>query len=189
MSASLAVSARDITLRDGRRVTVREVEHRDGPGMVALLKDVARECAFTLLEPDEIDERESAMLRDMGERAPNELRLLARSGESDADVIADLTIGAKNFRRIAHVAKLGMEIRKDYRGAGLGSAMLGMALAWARAHPVVARVELQVFAENAHAVALYRKFGFEVEGCRRKYMRVRERYCDDLVMGMFVKSI
>lgn len=178
-----------ITLRDGRMVLVREVEHRDGPGMVRLLRDVAQERAYTLLEPDEIDAREAAMLRDMGEKSADELRLLARCGDGDSDVIADLTLGTKNYRRIAHVAKLGMEIRKDFRGAGLGDAMLRFALAWAAAHPVIARVELQVFAKNARAIGLYRKHGFAEEGRRRKYMRVGETYHDDLVMGMFVKSI
>lgn len=178
-----------VTLRDGRTVLVREVEHRDGPGMVRLLREVAQERAYTLLEPDEIDAREAAMLRDMGERSADELRLLARCGDSDGDVIADLTLGAKNFRRIAHVAKLGMEVRKDYRGAGLGDAMLRIALAWAAAHPVIARVELQVFAENARAIGLYRSHGFVEEGRRRKYMRVGTTFHDDLVMGMFVKPM
>lgn len=178
-----------VTLRDGREVVVREVEHRDGPGMLRLLRDVASEGGFTLLEPAEIDSRASTMLRDMGTEDPNELRLLARCGESDQDVIADLTLGTKNFRRIAHVAKLGMEVRKDFRGVGLGDAMLGIALAWARQHPRIARVELQVFADNDRAISLYRKHGFEEEGRRRKYMHVGDQYLDDLVMGMFVKSI
>lgn len=178
-----------VTLRDGRCVVVREVDHHDGPGMVHLLREVANERAYTLLEPPEVDTRAPAMLRDMGTKDPNELRLLARCGESDTDVIADLTLGTKSFRRIAHVAKLGMEIRKDFRGVGLGDAMLRIALAWAAQHPLIARVELQVFADNARALALYRKHGFVEEGRRRKYMRVGDQYLDDLIMGMFVKPI
>ncbi|MFY7895009.1 MAG: hypothetical protein ACOVP8_02155, partial [Phycisphaerales bacterium] len=108
-----------VTLRDGRRVVVREVQHRDGPGILHLLRDIASEQAYTLLEPQDIDARAAAMLRDIGAEDPNELRLLARCGEADTDVIADLTLGTKNFRRIAHVAKLGMEVRKDFRGVGL----------------------------------------------------------------------
>ncbi len=178
-----------VTLRDGRRVVVREAQHRDGPGMLHLLRDVASERAYTLLEPQEVDARASAILRDMGAHDPNELRLLARCGEADTDVIADLTLGTKNFRRIAHVAKLGMEVRKDFRGVGLGDAMLRVALAWAAEHPLIARVELQVFADNARAVALYRKHGFVEEGRRSKYMHVGDHYLDDLIMGMFVKPI
>lgn len=178
-----------VTLRDGRIVLVREVESRDGPGMVQLRREVAHERAYTLLEPDEVDAREPGMLRDLSVNDPNELRLLARCGERDDDVIADLTLGTRSFRRIAHVAKLGMEIRKDYRGAGLGDAMLRIALAWAAAHPIISRVELQVFADNARALALYRKHGFVEEGRRRKYMHVGDRYLDDLIMGTFVKPL
>lgn len=178
-----------VTLRDGRIVLVREVESRDGPGMVQLRREVAHERAYTLLEPDEVDARAPGMLRDLNVTDPNELRLLARCGERDDDVIADLTLGTKHFRRIAHVAKLGMEIRKDFRGAGLGDAMLRIALAWAAAHPAISRVELQVFADNARAIALYSKHGFVEEGRRRKYMRVGDTYLDDLVMGTFVKPL
>lgn len=179
----------EVVLRDGRRVRVREAEARDGAGVVVLMRSVAAERGFTLFEPEEMDAKAAGIAKRVGVRDEDDLRLIARCGEGDEDVIADLTLGAHGFRRIAHVAKMGMEVRRDFRSVGLGDAMLGMALAWARAHARIARVELQVVAENVPAMALYRKHGFVEEGRRRNYMLINGRYVDDVVMGMFVKDI
>jgi len=177
-----------VILRDGRSVLVRAAHAGDGTGVVKLMRSVADERGYTLFEPEEMDAKAEAIAARVGASDRDELRLIARCGDGDDDVIGDLSIGTKNFRRIAHVAKLGMEIRHDYRGVGLGDAMMRMALAWAKAHPRVARVELQVFADNVPAIALYRKHGFVQEGRRRYYMRMGDRYLDDLIMAAFVKT-
>ena len=45
------------------------------------------------------------------------------------------------------------------------------------------RIELIVFTDNAAAIALYRKFGFELEGTHRAYALRDGRYVDALAMA------
>ena len=45
------------------------------------------------------------------------------------------------------------------------------------------RVELTVFVDNEPAIALYRKFGFEVEGTHRKYGRRDGELIDTYAMA------
>jgi RimJ/RimL family protein N-acetyltransferase len=82
------------------------------------------------------------------------------------------------------VADLGMSIRADCRGRGLGSALMEAAISWARevgAH----KIALQVWPHNEAALALYRKFGFEQEGrLRRHYRRRNGELWDAVVMGL-----
>lgn len=80
----------------------------------------------------------------------------------------------------SHVGRLGMGLDVKFRGLGLGSAMLRVALDLARSTRIE-RVELQVYASNEPAIALYRKFGFETEGVRRRARKLDGRY-DDVVM-------
>ena len=47
----------------------------------------------------------------------------------------------------------------------------------------IRRLELTVFADNAAAIALYSKLGFEVEGTYRKYAFREGRYVDALSMA------
>lgn len=55
---------------------------------------------------------------------------------------------------------VGMLVDKQYRGHGIGSALLNRAAHWAR-DLGLAEISLLVFPHNAAAIALYRKAGFE----------------------------
>ena len=48
-------------------------------------------------------------------------------------------------------------------------------LDWADNWAGLLRVELGVYADNERAIALYRKFGFELEGCQRAHGAARWR--------------
>jgi putative acetyltransferase len=47
----------------------------------------------------------------------------------------------------------------------------------------VSRLELTVYTDNEPAIALYRKFGFEVEGTHKAYALRAGRYVDSLSMA------
>jgi ribosomal protein S18 acetylase RimI-like enzyme len=72
---------------------------------------------------------------------------------------------------LRHSAVLGMGIVAPYRGMGIGARLLATTLETA-ASAGIQRVELVVRADNAPAIALYRRFGFEREGTLRDYLRV-----------------
>ncbi|MGE4051090.1 MAG: GNAT family N-acetyltransferase, partial [Piscinibacter sp.] len=61
----------------------------------------------------------------------------------------------------------------------LMAAMCDYADRWAGA----LRLELTVFTDNAPAIALYRKFGFEIEGTHRAYALRDGRYDDVYAMA------
>jgi diamine N-acetyltransferase len=46
------------------------------------------------------------------------------------------------------------------------------------------RIYLRVFAENEGAILLYRRLGFEQEGCLRQHVYKNGRYRDVLVMAL-----
>src|SRR5687767_361854 len=63
----------------------------------------------------------------------------------------------------AHCGVLGIAIIADYRGKGIGTALMRSAIDASRAFGLT-RVELTVREHNTSAIALYMKMGFEVEG-------------------------
>lgn len=97
---------------------------------------------------------------------------------ADGDVVGNLGIHpATNVRR-AHVAGIGMAVRDDWHGKGVGTALMQAAVDLADNWLNLLRLELTVYTDNAVAQRLYRKHGFVLEGTHRAYALRQGRYVD-----------
>lgn len=84
------------------------------------------------------------------------------------------------------VYSLGMSILQEFRGRGWGRRLMTAALDAGRSRGVV-KVELEVFPENARALALYASSGFEIEGCKRHhYPRLDGTRRSAVIMAKFL---
>jgi RimJ/RimL family protein N-acetyltransferase len=80
--------------------------------------------------------------------------------------------------------EIGMMVAADWRGRGVGGALVAAAIDWARARGLH-KLTLGVFPHNDAALALYRKFGFVEEGRRTGHIRRANGELWDLVeMGL-----
>ncbi|MBC7123627.1 MAG: GNAT family N-acetyltransferase, partial [Pseudothermotoga sp.] len=48
------------------------------------------------------------------------------------------------------------------------------------------KIQLEVMANNERAIRLYEKFGFEIEGRKKKAILLDDEYVDLLVMGKWL---
>ena len=115
--------------------------------------------------------------------AGNSVFLIAVAG---AEVVGMLGCTGGRRQGNRHTALLGMSVRREWRDRGVGSALMARAVEWARGSGVVTRIELDVYVENARARHLYEKFGFEVEGRRRRAIYRDGQYHDDLIMALLL---
>jgi putative acetyltransferase len=76
-----------------------------------------------------------------------------------------------------------MAVRDSWQGKGVGTALMAAAIDVADNWWQVRRVHLEVYTDNEPAVALYRKFGFEVEGTLRQDAFREGEYVDSYVMA------
>jgi len=98
------------------------------------------------------------------------------------EVVGWCDLRPKTAPTLRHSAVLGMGLLVPYRGLGLGTRLLAETLQRAR-QTGLQRAELIVRADNAPAIALYRRAGFELEGTLRDYLRVGGVSCDALLMA------
>jgi putative acetyltransferase len=109
------------------------------------------------------------------------IHLIALHG---SEVVASAGIhGHPNRPRLRHSAMLGICVARRWQGRGLGSEMMRRLLDWADNWMGLLRVELSVYTDNARAIALYRKHGFEMEGTLRAFALRRGRYDDVYAMA------
>jgi RimJ/RimL family protein N-acetyltransferase len=82
--------------------------------------------------------------------------------------------------------EIGMQVAADWRGRGVGTALVAAAIDWARARGLH-KLTLGVFPHNEAAIALYRKFGFIEEGRRTNHIRRANGELWDMIeMGLLL---
>ncbi len=83
----------------------------------------------------------------------------------EGEVVGSLSLRTfPNRPRRRHVGQIGMAVRDDWHGKGIGTALMQAAIDLADRWLNLRRIELQVHTDNAPAIRLYEKFGFSIEG-------------------------
>ena len=102
----------------------------------------------------------------------------------DSHVVGNLGLheAGKSPRR-RHVGAVGMSVRDDSQGRGVGTALMKAAIELADGWLNYQRLELNVYTDNLAAMALYRKFGFVIEGTFRAYAFRDGHYVDSYAMA------
>ncbi len=102
----------------------------------------------------------------------------------DGEVVGNLGLETSPTRpRIRHAGSIGMAVRDDWQGQGVGTALMEAALDLADNWLNLTRIELRVYVDNSAAVALYKRFGFEIEGTHRRYAFRDGKYVDAYSMA------
>jgi RimJ/RimL family protein N-acetyltransferase len=167
-------------------IIIREATPSDAEQLIAYVQRLSEEpesnielspSEFTLTVPDEQE-----ILLDYA-LSENSVYLVAVDGDK---IIGVLNCRGRNRQAVRHVTTLGMSVDRMWRGKGIGSQLMARAIQWARSTGIVSRIELLVFERNETAVHLYRKFGFEIEGLRRKAIFRDGEYLDDLMMALLL---
>ncbi len=151
---------REITLKNGKTVLLRNGVKADGQAAFEFFQLTHGETDYLLSYPDETDtdaEQESDFLAKKAESA-NEIEIIAIADGGIVGTAGIEAIGTKY--KVRHRAEFGIAIAKAYWGLGLGRALTEACIACAK-EAGYTQLELDVVAENRNAAALYRKLGFE----------------------------
>ncbi|HEV7885215.1 MAG TPA: GNAT family N-acetyltransferase [Solirubrobacteraceae bacterium] len=144
---------------------VRRATAQDGEAFASVVAAVAAEERWIGHEPP-VDLPAFAQRTRAQLEAGDVLWVLEQEGR----VVGTLGLHAT---RAAGVMSVGMCILDEARGRGGGRLLMETVVAHALASPLH-KVELEVWTDNARAIALYEAFGFEVEGERRRHYRRRD---------------
>ncbi len=83
----------------------------------------------------------------------------------EGEIVGQLTLHARGGSpRVRHTAGLGMAVRDDWHGRGVGTALMVACINLADNWLNIRRLQLEVYVDNEPAIRLYKRFGFEIEG-------------------------
>jgi RimJ/RimL family protein N-acetyltransferase len=166
-------------LDDASDVRVRRGTLDDAEAIRRCLDAVARErrwLAFVEAPPPE------GVRSFLSDNAPIQF-VAERRGE----VVGWCDVTPNRREGFRHAGSLGMGLLATFRGRGLGRSLLRETLDAALAAGLV-RIELEVFASNERAVALYERSGFVCEGRKRAARILDGRVEDILCMALLRPS-
>lgn len=168
--------------------TLRRAEPADAAAVIAYMKRLLAEPNHNLrAEPDEFTltvEEEAEIIREKN-TTPNSIFLVA---EAEGEIIGVLTCTGGVYRSEKHSCDLGISVAQEWRGMGVGQALMEYAIRWAK-EVGLKRIMLFVFARNEGAIRLYERCGFQIEGRLRNDMYKNGEYLDGLVMGLLLDEL
>jgi ribosomal protein S18 acetylase RimI-like enzyme len=86
-----------------------------------------------------------------------------------------------------HSGSVGMGVLQGWRQQGLGKKLLEACIQKSIENGLT-RIELEVYASNTNAIALYRRLGFVEEGLKRRARFLDGKYQDLLIMALLCES-
>lgn len=163
---------------------VREAGPDDAARIIVHIRQVADEpdngISISSATEFRYTEDEERIIIDRAAEADNRLMIVA---EADDQLIAVATCSGGE-RGYQHTLSLGITVRREWRGRGVGTALMQYMIDWCQHNPTVHRLELWVYPDNAGAIHLYEKMGFLHEGNRRASFLKGGEFRDLLLMGM-----
>lgn len=175
------------TLKNGTSVQIREGKVDDAQELIQTMKDILRSTEYLLVDEEEFNmtlEQEVAWLKAFDD-IPTSLYLVATHNN---EIIGTFGINGTLMKKMRHTASMGLSLKKEWRGLGLGRMLMEEGIKWTKEKTNVEILWLDVFSPNNTAISLYEKLGFVEEGRQKNFCKLEgDRYCDKITMSLHLK--
>lgn len=126
--------------------------------------------------------------KSVAERLAQPVNGAAIVADFNGSVIGHAELSRFNGRR-SHAGSVAVSVHDEWTRRGIGRSLLSALIDTADRWLGLRRLELQVFADNRAAIALYRDLGFVDEGCLRAYAIRDGLLADVLAMARLVEPL
>lgn len=161
-------------------ITIRRAEVKDAYCIVEAEREIAQEPGYFCSQPSEFDEK--AVIQTI--QSPQSIYLVA---EHEGQIIGHAFLESYTLQSLRHIADLNIAVHLGWQGKGIGKKLLEQIINKAKSASVIEKIQLNVRATNIPAISLYKKIGFQEEGRLKNRVKVKDRYIDDIVMGLELK--
>lgn len=174
-----------ITLSSGEVLMIREARSEHAQELIDYFNEIAGETNFLSFGAGEFrytKQEEEQVLRHYQEQ-DNQIYLIALIRRQ---IVGAINLHANQKSRMKHIGEFGISVRKKHWNKGIGYLLLQELISWAEINKAIRKINLTVQVENEKAIALYEKFGFEVEGRIRRDSYIDGVFYDTYRMGKLI---
>ncbi|BCL84640.1 GNAT family N-acetyltransferase [Ktedonobacteria bacterium brp13] len=164
-------------------MNIRTIRETDAEAFLHLRRQIASETSFMLHDADEIKTVSQEQIQRFFLAGRRHLLLVV---EENTQLVGYLMGMRGHVRKNSHVLTLAVGILQSFTRQMLGTQLFITMEQWARQNAIT-RLELQVHTNNTHAIALYSKQGFCVEGTMRHAHMINSKYCDEYMMAKILE--
>ena len=175
----------EIKTEDAMDFTIEKAKAADAKAILAFTRTCGAETDNLSFGAEGIPvstEEEASFLASM-ENSETGIFLVARDG---TEIIGTASYSAFTRKRMSHRGELGISVKRAYWYRGVGTALLRDLLDFAKNVAKSEIVSLSVRCDNAQAIRLYEKFGFEKIGSFRGYLKIDGALVDCDMMELFL---
>ena len=172
-------------LKNGKELLIRKARKEDAAEIISFLNTVGGESDYLLFGANEFHmtvEQEEQYIEKLESAQTSALII----GLVDGRIICSGSISAPERERVAHQSTLGLSVAKEFWGLGVGGYLMEALIDFARTNGKTEVIHLKVRADNARAIALYKKLGFQEIGVYPKYAKINGQYYDDILMNLYL---
>lgn len=150
-------------------IVIERPTREDAEAMLEYLKQIGGETDNLTFGAEGVSctaEDEAAQI----ERATSSRDEVMFVAKDKGKIVGDVSL-SRLPRRMQHRGDLGIAVVKEYWGRGIGSSLLGKVIEFAGENAFDV-IELQVRSDNAAAIHLYEKFGFQKFGTHESFFKM-----------------
>lgn len=150
-------------------IVIEKASARDAEAMLAYLKQLGGETDNLTFGAEGLSctaQEEADHIR-LAENSRDDVLFVAKDGDR---IIGDASL-SRLPRRMNHRGDFGIGVLREYWNQGVGSRLMDAVLRFAKENGFEI-VELQVRSDNAPAIHLYEKFGFQKMGTHESFFKI-----------------
>ncbi|MCP8968545.1 GNAT family N-acetyltransferase [Ectobacillus ponti] len=151
----------------GLRYTIRSAVEQDAGALSQLRLQIDGETENMDRERGEayIDPAGFAGIIAADASHPRRLLLVA---EAEGRIIGYSRCAGPDLKRFLHKVEFGLGVLQEFWGHGIGKRLMTETISWADANDIQKIVLHGVLETNKHAIELYKRLGFEIEGFMKR---------------------
>ena len=166
-------------------ILFRQPREEDAKQIVEFYNEMGGETTYLSFVKDEypLDIEEQKQNIPKMQKAAHCTMIVAFDSE---EIVGIGTIHSGDKVKSRHCAELGIVVKKDYQGMGIGTHLMKQLIEFCKTNGITTKIQLDTRCDNVKAVELYEKLGFAIEGRLKNTTLIDGEYYDLYVMGMML---